>query len=78
MKTPDSPSEIGPGQRVVVDVNSHFTDLKGVVHSVPFLKDLEGVVQSRCDNVGYATITVRIFGREVPLAVEWTKIRIKE
>ena len=78
MKTPENPSETIPGQHVVVDLNSHLTDLKGVVHSVPFLKDLEGVVQSECDVCGYATIIVPIFGRDVPIAMNWEQIRIKE
>jgi hypothetical protein len=69
MKTPENPSDIIPGQNVVVKfkVPPAFKE-----------SDLEGIVQSGCDVVGYATIIVRIFGREVPLAVEWTKIRIKQ
>jgi hypothetical protein len=78
MKTPDNPSEIIPGQRVVVDISSRLTDMTGVVHSVPHFKDLDGVVQDPCDGCGYATIFVSIFGREVPLAVYWAEIRIKE
>ncbi len=69
MRTPENASQIIPGQHVVVNLKK----LKGSE-----FEDLEGVVRSECDVAGYATIIVRIFGREVPLAVEWTQIRIEE
>ncbi len=67
MKTPEHPSEIMPGQHVVVNLKRLFKD-----------HELEGVVRSECDVFGYATIVATIFGREVPIAVEWTEIRIKQ